>query len=266
MFGFSIVALGFLTNEIWNLLQWLWWRGSYLELIDAPFYPGDGVRGVVHLSNSFSQPMTVQVCLTCQRTRDTRSKLLGHEVGETQTYYEVMFESRYLLDVEPANQRLSHVTEIPVCFPIPANAAESDDDRSLTWEVSLTWNKTRIGLSHRLEFDVPVFTAEDNSGTPRRRESFERTWLMDNQAWRVRQSHIENLSDLVAAAGGHFESTGRNQVDIQLPLDNQSRTIRWLGFTLAAMVFAGAEVVFGGWVGAMFALMPWLVISTTLAS
>lgn len=127
---------------------------SVLELETNPGVIGRGIRGDVYVNTPLEPFGGFRTKLVCVR-RVTSGSGKNRSTSERIQWQ----EERQVLD----SRREFNRTVIPVVFPIPADARESDDSNSrdeIVWRLELTADVPGVDLDAR--FDVPVFRTPES--------------------------------------------------------------------------------------------------------
>ena len=154
---FPLIGLGLLWAAVVGVLRWQRYGTTTFELATLPAPPGRALAGRVHLTTLIDPPGGFGIALRSVRITVTGS---GKNRSTQET---ILWEATRIL---PGALQEAGGISIPVAFPIPADAQETDERDSsnrVIWRLVVTAEVP--GVDYSATFEVPVFrTAE--SATP----------------------------------------------------------------------------------------------------
>lgn len=143
---FPLVGLGLLYGSVVTSLKWFKYGRSTFKLSTFPVVPGTAIQGVLQLAAPLdSQVRNIDVTIRCERVV---ARTRGSRTSSTS---DAIFE-------EKRNFPVTGTSQIPISFPIPAEARESTSDENANdyrWKLVATCSQP--GIDFKAEFEFPVY-------------------------------------------------------------------------------------------------------------
>ncbi len=242
---FLLASIGLLLYALWIARDAYRFRNVWCELCGASFIPGGIVRAVIRWPSAGLPTVPLRVTLSCTANRWVRAKLWGANAGESEQFQFSFFEAQYA--IEPAALAMhGDIVELPIRFALPT--AVPTTDQPSEWSVRIHW-RSRIGLNHSVEFELPVFKHTLAAEHIAQGEAFDARYLGDEHKIYPKVARRVTLEELVAEVYGSFQQSSPDRWQLRLSRSGQHPLFTWLCGAAFLIAFTAAGLMAGGWLG-----------------